>query len=218
MRRNMGLFVGITGGMLVILLAACDKFFSRASDDQGPPDGISAAQIASKCRKMDFDTTPANSSEIKDIKNDGTVMVRIFAAKQSVKTKVKDLASKKGRIIGKAVNYGTAEWRLMALAPSDTSCWHAWMDDKGIVHAQWVGLTNEGGKDYIVQLDDGFGIKFHEGGHTTDKAQWNPPGEEARSDREDIFRLASAEPEQVFRSGNVGWTTCLVSGCCRSRQ
>jgi hypothetical protein len=92
------------------------------------------------------------------------------------------------------------------------------MDDDGIVHAQWVGLTNDGGTDYVVQRDDGFGIKFHDDVHSTDYARWNPPEEEARSDREDIFRLASAEPQQLLRTGNVGWTTCLVSGCCRSRQ
>ena len=217
MRRNVGFFVGITGGMLAVFLAACSKPVSTASDDQGAPGGISAAQIARKCRNMDFDTTTANTSGTLDLKGDGTVMVRIFAARKSVKTKVKDLASSRGRIIGQAVNYGTAEWRLMALAPSDTSCWHAWMDDDGIVHAQWVGLTNDGGTDYIVQRDDGFGIKFHDEAHPTDYARWNPPGAEARSEREDIFRLASAQP-QLIRTGNVGWTTCLVSGCCRSRQ
>src|SRR6185295_4187046 len=113
MRRKMGFFVGITGGMLAVLLAACDKLLSRRSDDQGGPDGISAASIANKCRNMNFDTTSANASETKDLKGDGTVMVRIFAARKSVKTKLKDLASRKGRIIGMAVNYGTAEWRLM---------------------------------------------------------------------------------------------------------
>jgi len=215
MRRNMGFFVVVTGGMLAVLLAACDNI-SIASDDQGAPGGISAASVATKCRKMKFDTTTANMSETKDLKGDGTVMVRIFAAKKSVKTKVKDLASSKGRVIGMAVNYGTADWRLMALAPSDTSCWHAWMDDDGIVHAQWVGLTNDSGTDYVVQRDDGFGIKFHDDVHTIDYARWNPP-EEARSEQENLFHLASARPQQ-FRTGNVGWTTCLVSGCCRSRQ
>ena len=168
---------------------------------------------------MEFDTTTANASGTLDLKGDSTVMVRIFAARKSVKTKLKDLASKKGRIIGKAVNYGTAEWRLMALAPSDTSCWHAWMDDDGIVHAQWVGLTNDGGTGYIVQRDDGFGIKFHDDDALRPtSAQWNPPGEEARSDRRGHLPPGLVLSPSVFRTGNVGWTTCLMSGCCRSRQ
>jgi hypothetical protein len=213
MHRNPGFLATTAFGIPIVFLAACSPSFGIFHDDQGPPDGINAAKVAAKCRSMDFDTTAGNVSEIKDLKNDGTVLVRIFAAKKSTKSKVKDLASSKGRLIGRAVNYGTGAWALMALAPRDTSCWHAWMDGDGIVHAQWVGLNS-----LTVQRDEGFEIKFHDDKHGRDFAQWVLPDRIARSEEKALFHLASSQPQQLIRTGNIGWTTCLVSGCCRSRQ
>ena len=209
MHRSVGVPLTFGGAILVALTLACQK--ASILGDQGPPDGVDPARVADKCRRMNFDTTRA--STVLDLKNDSTVLVKIVPARKSIQTKLKDLGSRKGRVIGIAVNTGTAPWPLMAVAANDTSCWHVWLDAEEVVHAQWVSIKGD-----ASQPDDAFDIKFHPGKHARDSAQWNPPEVAHLPAEASLFHLAGMEPTQLVRTGNVGWTTCLINGCCRSRQ
>lgn len=205
MNRWMGTSLGI--GLLLVL--ACHR--GSTLGDQGGPDGPSPGQVANKCRSMQFDNNRA--SVVKDLRSDGTVLIKLVPATKSINTRLRDLGSPRGRVIAIAVNTGTAPWPLMAVAANDTSCWHVWMDNGDVLHAQWVSIKGTG----RPQPDDAFDIKFHTSKHAVDSAEWNPREiSEARPER--LFHLASNEPIQVFRTGNTGWTTCLINGCCRSRQ
>ena len=66
-------------------------------------------------------------------------------------------------------------------------------------------------------IDKYFDIEFHPNDHLVDSSEWNPPPRTAMSDREHLFRLASSASASQFLF-NTGWTTCLINGCCRSRQ
>ena len=217
MHRNPGYFAIILSGVTAVLLTACKE--PMALGDQGAPGGVSGVEVAKKCRKMDFNTDAGNSSGTLDLKSDGTVLVTMHPAEHSINWKLKHLASSKGRIIARVVNTGTGDWPLMALAPSDTACWHVWIDGNDIVRAQWVGLNNDANPNTepLVQADKGFEIMFHDRKHDKDQSEWNKPDVFTLEEPRDIFRLASFQQE-LLRTGNTGWTTCLVNGCCRSRQ
>jgi len=206
MRQWMGVFTG----MGVFLVLACQR--AATLGDQGAPGGVDPAKVASKCRSMQFDN--ARSSIVKDLKNDGSVLIKIVPAKKSIHTRLKDLASPRGRVIGIAVNTGNSPWPLMAVAANDTSCWHVWMDNEDVLHAQWVSIKGTG----QPQPDDAFDITFHPTKHAVDSSEWNPREISERPLPASLFHLASAGTVQVLRTGNTGWTTCLINGCCRSRQ
>ena len=208
MHRGIRVLLTAGGGVFVLSLLACPHVSTRG--DQGSPSGPEPAKVASKCRRMEFDNT--NASEVMDLKKDGTVLIKIVPARKSIHTRLSQLASSNGRVIAIAVNTGTAEWPFMAIAAQDTSCWHVWMDRDDVVHAQWVSIKGNGSI-----ADAAFDIKFEPRKHAVDTARWNPP-DVARLPDVGLFHLASMEPAQVFRTGNTGWTTCLINGCCRSRQ
>lgn len=216
MHRNPGSIAIIASGLLVFLGTACRKPVDVLGR-QGPPDGVSGVKVAKRCRQMSFD--PQAGSGVLDIKGDGSVLLTMYPAVQSIKWRLKDLASRKGRIVARVVNTGSGEFQPMAIAPGDTACWHVWMDDEDVVHAQWVGLNNDANPDVepLVQPDKYFEIKFHDAKHPKDESRWNPPETTALAEPREIFQLASYTP-QFLLTGNTGWTTCLVNGCCRSRQ
>lgn len=218
MRRNPGYLTIISLGTLAVVLTACAKDTALRGGQDGPG-GISGVEVAKRCRKMDFNENAGNASGILDMKSDGTVLLTMQPAERGINWKLKNLGSSKGRIIAMVVNTGTGAWPLMAIAPSDTSCWHVWMGDDDIVRAQWVGLDNDANPDTepTVQRDLGFEIKFHDHKHDKDESAWNRPDVFTLAEPGDIFRLASFQQE-LLRTGNTGWTTCLVNGCCRSRQ
>jgi len=210
MYRGIGVLLTAGGGVLVLLSLACPRVSTLG--DQGDPGGVTPAKVAQKCRAMDF--TGTKPSAVLDLKGDGTVRIKIVPARKAIHTKLRQLGSRYGRVIAIAVNTGTAPWPLMDVAPNDTSCWHVWVDGDDVLRAQWVSIkgTTPG------QPDDAFEIKFHPDKHVVDSAEWNPREVSMAPDPVSVFHLASMEPAQFLRTGNTGWTTCLINGCCRSRQ
>lgn len=211
MHRNPGSF-GTCIVLAGVVLAACaprPEADDGAVNDQGPPDGSSPQQVARKCATMRWDT--AGASVVQALDAAGTVRVRIYPATQSSKTKLKQLVSRRGRIIAKVQNEGNGAWPTMALSGNQgASCWYVWGDNDDRLRSKFVAL--DGSAQYVDPL---FDIYFHDVDHPADKSEWNKPFPIVQEQSESPFRLAATRPQVLV---NTGWTTCLLNGCCRSRQ
>ncbi|HKP28220.1 MAG TPA: hypothetical protein VJU15_02415 [Gemmatimonadales bacterium] len=213
MHRSTAFFVRTALVALVTTLAACDDFFIRRGDDdeQGSPGSASNEAVAKKCGKMKFDTDHA--STIKSLSTTLDVKVQIIPAKNSFKYKMEHLASKHGRIIAKITNTGNDAWDAMALSGESSSCWYVWQDKQGRLQSRFVSLPKTENDQVKDVADKFFDIVYNQPpeGHINDEAVWDKP----------YPLLASAEPvalDSIMRGGGTGWTTCLMNGCCRSRQ
>ena len=227
MHRNLGVIGSIVACSSLALLLACPRPATPTEEvalanDQGPPDDSTVAEVIKKCNSMDFDT--AHPSAIQQLDANGQVMVQIFAAKKSSKTKLSQLGSKKGRIIAKVHNSGAVGWPGMALTGNGDACWYVWGSGQDeILKSRFVSLNGASPTDPAT-----FEIDFHTDPHQYDEAKWYPTfvtkkamGGSAALDRNTLFQLASfprLQSGDTTGSGSTGWTTCLLSGCCRSRQ
>lgn len=217
MHRTLGISGSITAALLSVSLLACAKTRPPVDEvvelDQGGPDSPDFADVVKKCRDMAFDETKA--SAVQRLDPAGRVMVRIIPATRSSKTKLSQLSSRKGRVVAKVVNEGDGDWRFMALKGRSESCWYVWGDNEDRLHTKFVSLA-PGGAEVMESL---FDIQFHDKDHPSDLSAWNPIFTSDASETGSLFRLTSFPMQgDSTRGGNTGWTTCIVNGCCRSRQ
>ena len=213
MHRKLGLLGKVIGGLATLSLLACPKpGEDLVALDQGEPRDTTKAEIIAKCQSMTFDTSKA--SVVQPLDSAGTVLVKIIPADSGYKTKLKHLASKKGRIIAKVVNEGDGTWRSMALVGKSASCWFVWGDKDERLLSKFVPLN--GGDE---APDASFDIEFHRPDHTADLAQWNRPFMGGMTDSIGPSQVPPSQlQDTIMRGPDYGWTTCLVNGCCRSRQ
>jgi len=213
MHSNIRVLGWAAGGLFALSLSACHLGSRMAfGNDQGGPTGSKQKQVQNKCRRMVFDTT--NASAVQPLDEAGLVKVKIYPAVLSSKTKASQLASSKGRVIARVVNEGTGDWPGMALKAGSTSCWYVWEDDTGKLRSKFVALVGEDQHDDAV-----FDVDYPGSDHEHDESAWNPPARIGMAGGDVPVQLAvagnSANTALIF---NTGWTTCLINGCCRSRQ
>jgi hypothetical protein len=212
MNRNVAIIAGVLGGVVAGYLVARSRALAHPEAstvvvDVDAPKSSAMADVAEKCRTMNFREEKASGPQML-----GTgVVVRIIPADKSSKYKFKQLA--KGRIIAKVRNEEAGTWQGMALYGREEACWYVWADDDDRLHSKFVNKNGTG-----EAPDYGFDIQFHRDDHPDDAAEWNKKFEVMMA-TESPFRLAGFRAQgDTTRSGNTGWTTCLLNGCCRSRQ
>jgi hypothetical protein len=209
--RNLAIIAGVIGGVLAGYYIARSRAVVHPGAtvivDQDAPKSYAMADVADKCRTTTFAEDKA-SSPLQLVPG---VLVRIIPAERSSKYKFSQLA--KGRIIAKVRNEETGNWPGMALYGKEEACWYVWADGDDRLHSKFVRKNGDG-----EAPDFGFDIQFHKDDHPDDAAEWNKKFD-AMLDTENPFRLATFRAQgDTTRSGNTGWTTCLLNGCCRSRQ
>src|SRR5262245_21387847 len=211
--RNLAIFAGVVGGVIAGYFIARSRAVANPAaqsviaDLEGPK-SFKMADVAEKCRNMNFREDKASAAQ----KLADGVVVRIIPAAQSSKYKLSQLA--RGRIIAKVRNEESGDWPRMALYGKDEACWYIWADDDGRIQSKFVRLSGTG-----EAPDYGFDIQFHQNNHADDAAEWNKKFGAMMDTGMSPFRLAGfSVQDSTFETGNTGWTTCLLNGCCRSRQ
>jgi len=215
MDRNVAIIAGVLGGVLAGYFVARSRAVAHPGAstvviDADAPKSFSMADVADKCRSTSQRFAEDKKSDTLRFGNG--VLLRIIPAEMSSKFKYSHLA--KGRIIAKIRNEETGQWPNMAIYGKEESCWYVWADDDERLHSKFVRMNGTGEAPDLV-----FDIQFHEHDHQADGAEWNRKFE-AMLETENPFRLAAfrAQGDTTRGTGNTGWTTCLLNGCCRSRQ
>ena len=214
MNRNLAIFAGVVGGVIAGYFIARSRAFANPAaqslvvDLEGPK-SFALKDVAEKCANMNFREDKASAAQ----RLAAGVLVRIIPATASSKYKYKQLA--RGRIIAKVRNEETGQWPQMALYGREEACWYVWADDDDRLHSKFVRMNGAG-----EAPDYGFDIQFHKDDHPDDAAEWNKKfGTMTSTAADSPFRLAGfSVQDSTFETGNTGWTTCLLNGCCRSRQ
>jgi hypothetical protein len=201
---------GTAGIFLALFLSACGLFGVRGRD-QDAPKSSSNSDVAARCREMTWAT--AYASAYQPLDGAGQVIVQITPASLSSKTKASALHHRRGRIIAKVENRGSGVWPKMALTGNSTSCWYVWEGKDGQLRSKFVPQTGVGDS----ALDADFDIQYQTADHGRDESAWNKPFRIGMVDSLAPAPVQLDSAALIFR-GNTGWTTCLINGCCRTRQ